>query len=134
MRILIVDDALDFAQALADALIDGGHHVTVDDGSSPLDEVLAVIRSSLVDVVLLDLGLGASRGVPLIEALNAAPARPAIVLCTGAANTEVEPLRALIDGVLYKPFDLNKLFAAIDALSRRGDPGNLAAEGRVPEG
>ncbi len=70
-RILIVDDNIDAAEAIAALLAQSGHVVeTVHDGQSAIEAVL----HSAPDVVLLDIGLPGMDGYEVARAIRARPA------------------------------------------------------------
>lgn len=78
--------------------------------ASTLAEAMEHLADGAVDVVLLDVHVGADDGLRLIDA--ARPAR--VVLLTGSAKLDDET-RASVDGVLSKPFGLGDLSAAVRA-------------------
>ncbi len=64
------------------------------------------------DVVLLDLHVKGEDARPLLEAAREAPGRPTVLLFTGTAEVDSE-LRALADGSVPKPFEVEALIAAV---------------------
>ena len=79
-------------------------------------ETVAAARDALagesIDVVLLDIHVGADSGLDLLESIRALEQPARIVLLSGTAEVSKE-LRKQVDGVLGKPFALEDLAAAI---------------------
>jgi DNA-binding NtrC family response regulator len=75
---------------------------------------LATARAALVeerpDVVLLDLHVGSEHGIDLLAELPRDG--PRVVLFTGTAEISPE-LRARVDAIVPKPFDLEQLATAV---------------------
>jgi CheY-like chemotaxis protein len=101
---------------LARLLGSDGHDVTV---ATSGEEALAILASSLTDVVISDLSMGAGmNGWELAEAVRALPSRPRFVLTTGW-GAEIEPDDAAARGVMAvvsKPYrlpDLRKILNTI---------------------
>jgi two-component system response regulator TctD len=120
MRILLVEDTHDLADAIADALFERGHDVAIHSGAV-LEELLACAISARFDLVLLDLSLGEFIGDSLVHALALSKARPAIVLVTAADEQRIAALRHRVEGVLRKPFKREELLAEVDAVAARSD-------------
>ncbi|MDQ7974038.1 MAG: response regulator transcription factor [Rhodocyclaceae bacterium] len=118
MKILVVEDDAELAQALASALRD--QHMVVDVASS-LREAGDLAFGSAYDVLVVDRGLPDGDGLSLIERLRDARVHtPAIVLT--AMIDVVERVRSLdygADDYLGKPFARDELMARIRALGRR---------------
>lgn len=120
MRLLLVEDDVRLAAALADALRAQGFLV----------EHVATAREALaaapVDVVLLDLGLPDGDGVDVIRALRAgfATASTGLIVVTarGGQSDRVAGLRAGADDYVVKPLALQELLARIEAVARRRGP------------
>ncbi|MFL5312150.1 MAG: response regulator [Myxococcales bacterium] len=119
-RVLIVDDDVDAAEMLAQALKDAGHEVREEhDGTSAL---LAAAQFQ-PDVVLLDLGLPGMGGIEVARRLRAYPqlAGVRIVALTGFGQPAERTRTAAvgIESYLVKPVDLETVMDAIGA-SRGG--------------
>jgi CheY-like chemotaxis protein len=119
-RVLIVDDDVDAAEMLAQALKDAGHEVREEhDGTS----ALVAAAQFQPDVVLLDLGLPGMGGIEVARRLRAYPqlAGVRIVALTGSSQP-AERTRSAAVGIeshLVKPVDLDTVMDAIGA-SRAG--------------
>ncbi|MGI8757592.1 MAG: response regulator transcription factor [Acidimicrobiales bacterium] len=137
MRILIVEDEAELADALARGLRREGYAVDVVGDVAGAEDRLAV---SAYDVVTLDLNLPDGDGLDLARRLRTdprlAPAddepAPRVLILT-ARDTAAERVAGLDDGAddyLVKPFDFGELTARIRSLLRR-DAGRTGAVLRV---
>ena len=119
MRILLVEDDLDLAEAVADALSEVGHDVDhAYDGNAGLR--MAV--SETWDVVLLDLTLSGLDGVELCRRLRRTSDVPLLMLTArDGLDDKVTGFRAGADDYLVKPFEIDELICRIEALRRRLD-------------
>lgn len=77
-----------------------------------LEEARDVIERQTPDVILLDIHVGNQDGLELLDEIRALDLPVRIVLLSGSADVGPE-LRARVDGVLGKPFDLGRLSAAV---------------------
>lgn len=114
MKILLLEDDADLAQAVADHLDAAGHGVQWH--SHALQGSRAVS-----DLVLLDLGLPDDEGLRLLQHWRSdGDRRPVIVLSArDRLSDRIAALRLGADDYLVKPFDLDELLARIDAVARR---------------
>lgn len=120
MRILLVEDNLRLAEALAEALTDQLYVVdVVKDGESAWDQVKAIAY----DLILLDVMLPKLDGISLCQRLrNHGYQLPILMLTALDTSTDkVNGLDAGADDYVVKPFDLQELLARIRALLRRGN-------------
>jgi len=115
MKVLIIEDSADLADATADVLLQAGYDVAVRSSGWSFDKMLGLIEAADFGVVLLDLGLGAMDATPLIDVLALAGDGPPVVLFTGADEARVAPLRAKVAGVLRKPFSVDELLEVVSA-------------------
>lgn len=110
LRVLVVEDNVDSAETLRDALELGGRVVQIaHDG----DQGLAAARTFEPDVILCDLGLPVTSGHELARRLRAdpVPSRPLLVALTGYASPEdiAQARDAGFDHHLAKPLSLDTL-------------------------
>jgi len=110
VRVLVVDDLVDAAEALARLLKYDRHEVrTTYSGAG----ALAVAREFLPDVVLLDIGLPGLDGFSVAEQLRREPGCGglAIIAVTGHARADVDTRGAAagIDRCLTKPIKIDQL-------------------------
>ena len=124
-RVLIVDDDVDAAEMLAEALKSAGHEVREEhDGAS----ALVAAAQFQPDVVLLDLGLPGMGGIEVARWLRAFPqlAGVRIVALTGFGQPAERTRTAAvgIESHLVKPVDLDTVMEAINAsrVSSRSEP------------
>ncbi|MCU1440354.1 MAG: DNA-binding response regulator [Rhodoglobus sp.] len=119
MRLLIVEDETDLADALADGLRREGYLVDVArDGAS----ALAMAGAADVDVIVLDRDLPVLSGDAVCRALVSQqyPARILMLTAAGTLGDRVAGLDLGADDYLAKPFAYVELLARIRALGRRG--------------
>ncbi|MGZ5203154.1 MAG: ATP-binding protein, partial [Telluria sp.] len=122
-RLMIVDDHLDGAQALAALLATQGHDVIVaDDGNSGL----AAAAGRAIDVFILDIGLPDIDGYELARRLRAGSAgRDALLIALtgyGQAHDRLLSKVAGFDHHFVKPVDIAALNAVILAWQGRRSP------------
>ena len=88
-----------------------------------LEDARAALDSEPVDLALLDVHVGPDSGLDLVPDLRSLEPPAAVVVLSGTAEVTHE-MRALVDGVLGKPFALEELAAVVvRALdSPRGTP------------
>jgi DNA-binding response OmpR family regulator len=119
MKLLIVEDELSIAIALADSLRLEGYDVhVVGDGVSAERAALA----ERFDLILLDIMLPRRDGLTVCRTLRSAGLRTPIILVTARAQ-EVDKIVGLelgADDYVTKPFSLGELSARIRAVIRRG--------------
>jgi len=132
MRLLVVEDETDLADAVARGLRREGYAVDVAyDGDDALDKAAV----NAYDVVCLDLNLPGTDGIEVVRQLRTAgDARPVPrVLMLTARDRPVDRVTGLDEGAddyLVKPFDFDELKARVRALLRR-DAGRSGALLRV---
>ncbi len=113
--VLIVDDQEDLRFPLAKLVEREGHSViTAECGGDALD----ILRSSVIDLVFLDIGLPDGSGIELIPSIKTITDDIDIVMLTGIneAKTAVESLRAGAVDYIVKPFDIIEFKAILNRL------------------
>lgn len=126
MRLLVVEDEPDLANALARGLRRDGH--AVDIALTSIDADIR-LRSALYDLVCLDWNLPDGSGLTLCRDLVSGDLptlegdRPMILMLTARDDIEdrVEGLDSGADDYLVKPFAFTELSARVRALLRRDD-------------
>lgn len=118
MRLLVVEDNPDLADAVAARLRSEGHAVDVAASLRDAEDALAVADYALV---LLDLGLPDGSGLALLRACRAAGnATPVIVATARDQITDrIAGLDAGADDYVVKPYDLDEIAARVRANARR---------------
>ncbi|MEB3358460.1 MAG: response regulator transcription factor [Synechococcales bacterium] len=122
MRILLVEDDIQLANSLADALAAQRYAVDlVRDGELAWEQA----SSLAYDLVLLDVTLPKLNGIGLCQRLRDRGCSTPILMLTARDTTldKVIGLDAGADAYMVKPFDLQELLAQIRALLRRGQAG-----------
>lgn len=119
MRILLIEDDLDFALALARDLVPEGIRV---DHAPLLAEGLALAERGEYRGVLLDLNLPDGNGLDVLRRLRALRhAVPVMIVSgVGAEDSVIGALEAGADDYVVKPISLSLLKARVHALLRRG--------------
>jgi DNA-binding response OmpR family regulator len=118
MRILLVEDELDMASALGDAL--SKHNIVIDHVATLADAREATDLNSY-DAILLDRQLTDGEGLRLIPELRAASIATPIIVLT-AHNDHEGRIRGLdlgADDYMGKPFVVEELIARLRAVLRR---------------
>jgi DNA-binding response OmpR family regulator len=119
-RVLVVEDDPDIAELIGRYLEREGHQV---ERLSAGDEVLAHVRQSTPDLVVLDLMLPGLDGLLVCQALRqdaATTALPIIMLTArGEESDRVRGLELGADDYVVKPFSPKELAARVTALLRR---------------
>ncbi len=119
MRLLLVEDDVRLAETLAEALTDQRYVVdVVTDGESGWHQV----KTLEYDLIVLDVMLPELDGISLCHRLRSHGYTLPILMLTACdtINDEVTGLDVGADDYVVKPVDLQKLFARIRALLRRG--------------
>jgi GAF domain-containing protein/ActR/RegA family two-component response regulator len=110
--ILVIDDEADVRELVADVLAARGHAVTVA-GSGR--EGLIRFETGRYDLVLTDLGMPDLNGWEVARSIKATrPATP-VLLLTGWADAVDPSAETRVDGVVKKPFQIERLTAAVSA-------------------
>ncbi len=103
--ILIVDDQEDLRFSLVQVVKKLGHTVMT---AATGNEALEVLRTSIIDLVFLDIGLPDRNGIDLIPSIREAAGDVDIVMLTGIneARTAIDALKAGAVDYIVKPFEL----------------------------
>jgi two-component system, OmpR family, response regulator len=118
MRLLVVEDEADLAQAIVAHLVEASHAA---DHVSTADDALAAIRTTNYDLILLDLQLPDGDGLSVLHDLRERKERTPVLIAT-ARDRITERIAGLDEGAddyLVKPYDLDEMLARIAAILRR---------------
>lgn len=113
--VLIVDDQEDLRFSLSQIVKKQGYSATTAaNGRDALD----ILRSSIIDLVFLDIGLPDGSGIDLIHSIKGIGDDIDIVMLTGIneAKTAVESLRAGAIDYIVKPFDIIEFKATLNRI------------------
>ncbi|OLC53649.1 MAG: hypothetical protein AUH85_13770 [Chloroflexi bacterium 13_1_40CM_4_68_4] len=117
MRVLVAEDELETAHAIAELLSDDDHTVRIaGDGRATLQ----MFAEFVPDLVVLDLVLPRLDGMSVCRAIRPMSHVPILVVSARSSTFDrVIALRSGIDDYLVKPFDADELRARVSALLRR---------------
>src|SRR5215218_1702830 len=115
LRILIVEDHDDLADALRTNLRSEGYQASV---ASDGRQALAMVRADPPDIVVLDLGIPGLDGLALLARLRAEGHWcPVLILSARDSDSDkVEGFRLGADDYVTKPFRTLELMARVDAM------------------
>ena len=116
--LLLVDDDVTFLRVLSRSMGKIGYTVWP---AQNIEEAKAAIDAIEPDYAVIDLHLGDSNGLDLVDYLRAASPRTAAVILSGYVNVP-SAVSAVKRGAVYclaKPVDLRELLARLKAVLRR---------------
>ena len=112
--VLIVDDDANLCETLVDILEEKGYHVAVaHDGPNAIKEV----EGQQFDLALIDIvmpGMGGVEALRQMKALNPQLTTMLITGHTALGESVSEAIEAGVNGVLYKPLDINVIVEMIE--------------------
>jgi len=115
--ILVVDEQFTDREALKKILEDKGYRVaTANDGA----EAIEMVKSRHYDIIFLDVRLPDMNGVETFERVKKIDPQATVIMMTGCAEEDLVK-RAVSAGAytcLYKPFDIEKVIALVEAVAR----------------
>jgi two-component system OmpR family response regulator len=132
MRILIVEDDLEAAEAMERGLAEAGNTcLRAADG----EEGLTAARDGEYDVMIVDRMMPKMNGVQLIETLRREGDQTPVLFLSalGEVGDRVAGLQAGGDDYLVKPYAFAELIARVEALARRRETGSVQTLLRVGE-
>ena len=125
MKILIIEDDVDAAAAMARGLQDSGHATThAEDGELGLKAA----QDGEYDVLVVDRMMPKLTGVQVVEALRREGDQTPVLFLSalGEVSDRVDGLKAGGDDYLVKPYAFAELIARVEALARRRETGSVA--------
>ena len=127
-HVLVVDDEPAIVEIVRDYLVDAGYRVS---SARSGEEALAVFRSVLPDLIVLDLGLPGVDGLDVARTVRHSSSVPIIVLTARGDETDrIVGLELGADDYVTKPFSPRELLARVRAVLRRTGVGD-EDEGRA---
>jgi two-component system OmpR family response regulator len=132
MRILIIEDDLEAAEAMRRGLGEAGYECEhAADGELGLDAA----RAGGFNVLIVDRMMPKRDGVSVVETLRReGDATPVLFLSAlGEIDDRVVGLKAGADDYLVKPYAFAELIARVEALSRRRETGAVSTTLKVGE-
>lgn len=130
-RILIVEDEVDLALGVRDALAHMGFETEVShDGKQALEE----LRRNRYDLVVLDLMLPGMNGIELLKELRRDRADIRVLILTALSDEEdlLKGFQAGADDYMAKPFSARELVARVEAQFRRRQVENAPPHMELP--
>jgi len=130
MRLLVVEDDVEAAEAMARCLDEAGHEcVAAADGEAGL----RAAEKGRFDVMVVDRMLPKLDGVSMVQMLRKdGDQTPVLFLSAlGEISHRVEGLNAGGDDYLVKPYAIAELLARVEALARRRETGSVQTLLRV---
>lgn len=120
VNILVIDDEQVILEYFKRLLKDDLYNVTTVKTSS---DALAIIRQKDFDLVFLDIILGDIDGIGLYLKIRKEKPDLGVILITGYPEKVKEASDLLIDikGCLFKPLEIDKIFAELDKLRKSKD-------------
>jgi DNA-binding response OmpR family regulator len=118
MKILIVEDEKYLARAIAEILKKNRYLVDIShDG----EDGLALAKSEVYDIIILDIMLPKKDGLTIVKEVRASGIATPVIFLTAKGDVEdkVKGLDLGADDYLPKPFHMDELLSRIRALSRR---------------
>jgi CheY-like chemotaxis protein len=115
LKILLADDEAFIRQAYKDGMERAGLHVTVaQDG----EEALALIKTDVPDIILLDLIMPKMNGFEVLKALKADPAYasiPVVILSNLSQSTDEAEVRQLgaVDFLIKSDYSLEQIIEKV---------------------
>jgi len=118
MRLLVVEDNIQLAQAIGEAFAARHLHCDLAHNAGDAD---ILIRTTRYALVILDLGLPDEDGLDLLKRLRAAQRSEPIIILTarGEVENRIRGLSAGADDYMSKPFHFDELHARVLAILRR---------------
>jgi two-component system OmpR family response regulator len=130
MRILIVEDDVEAAEAMQRGLSEAGHETShAADGEAGLKSA----QGGDFDVLIVDRMMPKMNGVQVVETLRREGDNTPVLFLSalGEVGDRVTGLQAGGDDYLVKPYAFAELIARVEALARRRETGSVATLLRV---
>jgi DNA-binding response OmpR family regulator len=110
--ILVVDDDLPLVEVLTRSLMDDGYFAI---GTTDGEEAISILHMASFDLILLDIQMARVSGEEVVQVLRQQSISTPVVIMTGRSKAREYAQKLDVAGYLAKPFDLDELFAAVEA-------------------
>lgn len=112
VSVLVVDDDPAIRQLCADVLEDEGYKVNT---ASNGQEALELIQRDGIQVALVDIMMPVMDGIQLCQILKSQEQtrRMPVIMMSAASNLMSKVSSGLADGVLVKPFEIDRLLSCV---------------------
>ncbi|WP_102226401.1 response regulator transcription factor [Acidimangrovimonas sediminis] len=130
-HVVIVDDNPAIRDTLKECLLAGGYRVTEAGGRA---ELIAAMDGDHVDLITIDLRLGAEDGLDLTQEVRTRSQVP-IIMISGVADPldRARGLELGADDYITKPFNVRELLARVGVVLRRAQAGAKAYQQSVAQ-
>ena len=117
IRVLIVDDDMDFCTTVKDILELNKYSV---ESAASGEEAVLRMENEAFDVALIDVNMPDMTGIELLEVLKSGRSPPSCIMVTGQQMIEyaVEALNLGAEAFILKPFDAERLISCIDRVTK----------------
>lgn len=118
IRILIVEDDLDFAEALVEVLDVSGDEIVC---ASSGEEAVTLCAQEVFDLYLVDIRLPGQNGVETLNAIRRGAPNATAVMMTGYVIQRMiaKAKAAGVLAVMHKPFDMRRLLELVEKVRSR---------------
>jgi two-component system response regulator (stage 0 sporulation protein F) len=118
-HIMVIDDEDHIRHLYKEELTDNGHEVSLAGNAK---EALDQIRTSTFDLAILDIKLGDTNGLDLLQHIRKQAPELPVILCTAYDSFQEHSRAAAATDYVVKSFDLTKLKKTISKiLSKTAD-------------
>ncbi len=118
LRVLLIEDDASLASAIENGLRDAG---VICRSALDVESVWREFDPNEVDVIILDLMLGAESGLDVLQKIRERRYTTPVLILTafGSLEDRVKGLNMGADDYMVKPFEMPELLARLSALTRR---------------
>lgn len=121
-NVLLVDDEVEFASALAERLQLRNYNVKTAHNAL---EALAVIHSQVPDVIILDLKIPGMDGIETLKTIKKIDPSIEVIMLTGHGDVQsvAEGMKSGVFEYIMKPVDIGELTVKIDKAMKKRTKG-----------
>lgn len=130
LRAIVVEDEW-LARDYLVELVEATKLAQVACAVATIDEARQALAGMAVDVVFVDVNLGATSGLDLVRELAARPGGPMVVVATAFDNHAVEAFRLDVVDYLMKPFTDDRVLQCLRRIANRLDQRPALATRRI---